>query len=403
MTTAQHGESAAPAPLSGNERLAAIRGEIDAVDEELLRLFNRRAALSREVGRIKAESRDLIFKPLRERDLLDSLAARNPGDLPEPHLRAIWREILSSSRALQRPQNVAYLGPEGTFSYFAGVEYLGHAASFQPCRDIAGVFEEVCSGACELGVVPLENSLQGTVGVSFDLFLKHDVVIEAELFSRISHCLLSNEESLAKVRTVYSHPQPLAQCGGWLRAHLPAAALVPVESTAAAAERAAAEEGAAAIGNGKLASMLGIGVLARRIEDEPGTWTRFVIIAPRTAQARAGVVPRPTPGEQAGADKTSLLFTVPDKVGALSGVLELLSVNGVNMRKLESRPLHGQLGKYVFFADVESDLNHPRHAELLKSLGHACASFRILGTYPTGPQLDRMNLAGGGRDDEEGI
>lgn len=382
-------------------RLAAIRGEIDAVDEELLGLFNRRAALSREVGRIKAEGRDLIFKPLRERDLLDSLAARNPGDLPEPHLRAIWREILSSSRALQRPQNVAYLGPEGTFSYFAGVEYLGHAADFHPCRDIAGVFEEVCSGACELGVVPLENSLQGTVGVSFDLFLKHDVVIEAELFSRISHCLLSNEPSLAKIRTVYSHPQPLAQCGGWLRAHLPAAALVPVESTAAAAERAAREEGAAAIGNGKLADMLGLGVLARRIEDEPGNWTRFVIIAPRTASARA--VPRPTPGGNAGADKTSLLFTVPDKAGALSTVLELLAANGINMRKLESRPLHGQLGKYVFFADVESDLDHPRHAELLKQLGHACASFRILGTYPTGPQLDRMSVDAGARDDEEGI
>ncbi|MBD5558167.1 MAG: prephenate dehydratase [Desulfovibrio sp.] len=401
MTSAQHGAAAAPA--SGSQRLAAIRGEIDAVDEELLALFNRRAALSREVGRIKAESRDLIFKPLRERDLLDSLAARNPGELPEPHLRAIWREILSSSRALQRPQNVAYLGPEGTFSYFAGVEYLGHAASFHPCRDIAGVFEEVCSGACELGVVPLENSLQGTVGVSFDLFLKHDVVIEAELFSRISHCLLSNEESLARVKTVYSHPQPLAQCGGWLRAHLPAAALVPVESTAAAAERAAREPGAAAIGNGKLADMLGLSVLARRIEDEPGNWTRFVIIAPRAASGRAAAMPRPTPGAQTGADKTSLLFTVPDKAGALSTVLELLAANGINMRKLESRPLHGQLGKYVFFADVESDLDHPRHAELLQKLGHACASFRILGTYPTGPQLDRMSLDSVVREDEEGI
>ncbi|WP_297048224.1 prephenate dehydratase [uncultured Desulfovibrio sp.] len=389
--------------VAGSARLAAIRGEIDAVDGELLRLFNQRAALSREVGRIKAEAPGIIFKPLRERDLLDSLAARNPGALPEPHLRAIWREILSSSRALQRPQNVAYLGPEGTFSYFAGVEYLGHAACFHPCRDIAGVFEEVCSGACELGVVPLENSLQGTVGVSFDLFLKHDVVIEAELFSRISHCLLSTAESLARIRTVYSHPQPLAQCGGWLRAHLPAAALVPVESTAAAAERAVAEADTAAIGNGKLADLLGLGVLARRIEDEPGNWTRFVIIAPRTADARAGVVPRPTPGDQAGADKTSLLFTLPDRAGALSTVLELLAADGINMRKLESRPLHGQLGKYVFFADVESDLDHPRHADLLRRLGHACTSFRILGSYPTGPQLDRMNLDSGAHDDEEGI
>lgn len=390
------------ADAAGAARLADIRVAIDAVDGQLLRLLNERAALSREVGRIKAESPGIIFRPLRERDLLDSLAARNPGMLPEGHLRAVWREILSSSRALQRPQNVAYLGPEGTFSYFAGVEYLGHAASFHPSRDIAGIFEDVSSGRCELGVVPLENSLQGTVGVSFDLFLRHEVVIEAELFSRISHCLLSSAESLAKIRTVYSHPQPLAQCGGWLRAHLPAAMLIPVESTAAAAERAAAEQGTAAIGNGKLASMLGLDILARRIEDEPGNWTRFVIIAPCQA---ATVVPRPTPGSQSGADKTSLLFTLPDKAGALATVLELLAKSGVNMRKLESRPLNGQLGKYVFFADVESDLGQPAHAGLVTALGHACTSFRILGSYPTGPQLDRMSLdaAAGGRDDEEGI
>ena len=186
---------------------------------------------------------------------------------------------------------MAYLGPEGTFSYFAGVEYLGHAAQFHPCNDLAEVFEEVASGQCELGVVPLENSLQGTVGVSFDLFLKHEVYIQAELFSRISHCLLSNAPSLAAVRTVYSHPQPLAQCGVWLRAHLPGAALVPVESTAAAAQRAAAQPDAAAIGHGKLADLLGLGVLARRIENEPGNWTRFVIIGPATAAASA--VPSP--------------------------------------------------------------------------------------------------------------
>jgi len=145
---------------------------------------------------------------------------------------------------------VAYLGPEGTFSYFAGVEYLGHAASFHPCNDLPQVFADVHSGRCELGVVPLENSLQGTVGVSFDLFLKYDVHIQAELFSPISHCLLSHAASLAEITTVYSHPQPLAQCGGWLRSHLPQAGLIPVESTAAAARMAAANPQSAAIGNG---------------------------------------------------------------------------------------------------------------------------------------------------------
>lgn len=283
---AQPAPAADLAPTDPQARLAAIRKEIDSVDGQLLTLCNRRAALSLEVGRIKAHVPGIIFKPLREKEVLDGLAAQNPGPLPEDHLRAIWREIFSSSRALQRPQNVAYLGPEGTFSYFAGVEYLGHAAQFHPCNDLAEVFEEVASGQCELGVVPLENSLQGTVGVSFDLFLKHEVYIQAELFSRISHCLLSNAPSLAAVRTVYSHPQPLAQCGVWLRAHLPGAALVPVESTAAAAQRAAAQPDAAAIGHGKLADLLGLGVLARRIENEPGQLDALCYHRPRQRPPR---------------------------------------------------------------------------------------------------------------------
>ena len=380
----------AVSPSDPGTRLAAIRHEIDAVDQDLLTLFNRRAALSLEVGHIKADVPGIIFKPLREKEVLDSLVARNPGPLPDDHLRAIWREVFSSSRSLQRPQNVAYLGPEGTFSYFAGVEYLGHAAQFRPCNDIAQVFEEVASGQCELGVVPLENSLQGTVGVSFDLFLKYEVHIQAELFSRISHCLLSNAPSLTAVRTVYSHPQPLAQCGAWLRAHLPGAGLIPVESTAAAAQRAAGQEDAAAIGHGKLADIAGLAVLARRIEDEPGNWTRFVIIGPGDAKAgsRTG---GPQPGHT-GADKTSVLFTTADKAGALSSVLDLLAENGVNMRKLESRPLRGQRWKYVFFADVESDLEDPRYTQLLEKLQEVCTSFRILGSYPTGPQLDRLDL-----------
>lgn len=380
----------------GSERLKDIRREIDEVDHKLLELFNKRAALSKEVGVIKAREKGIIFKPLRERDLLEKLAAENNGPLPEDHLRAIWREILSSSRALQRPQNVAYLGPEGTFSYFAGLEYLGHSAIFHPCKDIAQIFENVADGQCELGVVPLENSLQGTVGVSFDLFLKYNVRIEAELFSRISHCLLSCSPSMAAVERVYSHPQPLAQCGTWLRAHLPNAELIPVESTAAAAARAAADPASAAIGNCKLGGMLGIEIMARAIEDERGNWTRFVIISP--VSSSQDIFLRPLPGNQHGADKTSLLFTLPDKPGSLATVLELLAKNGVNMRKLESRPLKGQPWRYVFFGDVESDLNNPKHEKLLQSLAENCTTFRILGCYPTGPQLDRVSIDDSSRE-----
>lgn len=367
------------------DRLTEIRGEIDAVDHELLRLFNKRAALSREVGQIKAADNSPVFKPLREMELLNRLAAENSGPLPENHLRAIWREILSSSRALQKPQNVAYLGPEGTFSYFAGLDYLGHSAVFHPCKDIAQIFEEVTSGYCDLGVVPLENSLQGTVGVSFDLFSRYNVTIDAELYLRISHALLSNAGSLATIEKVYSHPQPLAQAGNWLRTHLPNAALIPVESTAAAAARAAKEPNSAAIGSSRLSTRYGLDILARKIEDNQGNWTRFVIIsAARTPELTGGTL---MPGNQ-GANKASLLFTLLDKPGTLAKVLELLARHGVNMRKLESRPMAGQPWRYVFFCDVEGDLSQPVHAGLLRELGEACSSFRILGCYPAGPQLD---------------
>lgn len=364
-----------------NERLAAIRAEIDRVDSALLSLLNRRAGLSREVGQIKAGGLGPIFKPLREHELLNSLASRNEGLLPEEHMRSIWREILSSSRALQRPQDVAYLGPEGTFSFFAGLEYLGSSATYHPCRDIAEIFEMVHEGKCELGIVPLENSLQGTVGVSFDLFLKFPLRIQAELFSRISHSFLTRAHDFSSISTIYSHPQPLAQCSIWLRTHLPTAALVPVESTASAARRAAESETSAAIGHSGLSVRYGLSILANRIEDEPGNWTRFVVIAKSTPRAL---------GEKR-ADKTSVLFTLHDKPGALAAVLETLAQNNINMRKLESRPIKGETWKYVFFADVECDLESEDYAPLVETLKGSCSSFRILGSYCSGPQLDRSS------------
>ena len=364
------------------ERLQEARVAIDDLDRRLLALLNQRAALSQEVGRIKATDESIVFKPLRESELLNRLAHENTGPLPEDHLRSIWREILSSSRALQRPQDVAYLGPEGTFSFFAGLEYLGHSATYHPCRDIAEIFELVNSGQCALGVVPLENSLQGTVGVSFDLFLQYPVFIQAELFSRISHCFLSSAADLSSIKTVYSHPQPLAQCSIWLRTHLPNAVFVPVESTAAAARRAQGVPDAAAIGHSGLAVIVGLNILAKRIENEAGNWTRFVIIAMK----------KRTESTMQGADKTSILFTLADRPGSLSTVLTYFAQSGINMRKLESRPLRGETWKYVFFADVEADLEKPCHANLLAQMGECCSTFRILGSYITGPQLDRLSV-----------
>ncbi len=380
-----------------DQRLHQVRSEIDAVDQALLNMLNKRAQLSLEVGSIKrcfAEksgenfSSASIFKPEREQQVLENLAKHNAGPLPQAHINIIWREIFSSSRALQRPQHVAYLGPEGTFSYFAGLEYLGKSVQMQPFSHFHEVFHAVYHETCALGVVPLENSLEGTVGQCFDLFHSFDVSIQAELFLHINHNLLSLASTLAEVKKIYSHPQALAQCDAWLRTHAPGAELVPMQSTAAAARQAATEKHAAAIGNAALADMYPFHVLASSIESSTDNWTRFVIISKQdTASLRpTGMQKEESPSLD---KKTSLLFTLIDKPGSLSAVLSTFAKYAINMRKLESRPLRlsgGECWRYVFFADVECDLHETKYTEVLQVLQEMCSSFRILGTYTAAVQ-----------------
>ncbi|MDO9583199.1 MAG: prephenate dehydratase [Desulfomicrobium sp.] len=360
---------------ASTQRLTEIRTQIDSLDEQLLGLLNKRASLSREVGQLKSDSLDIVFKPFREKEVLSRLNSLSPGILPEDHLRAIYREILSSSRRLQQPQTVAYLGPEGTFTHLAGLEYLGRSMDFTPCPTLHDVFLTVASRKADLGVIPLENSLQGSVGQSLDLFLQYNVYIHAELFSRISHALLATNADLASVRTVYSHPQALAQCSGWLRTNVPQAVVVPTESTAAAAAQAEREgDGFAAIGHPRLVERYGLKAVALDIQDLPDNWTRFLVIGP-------------TPTVGSSRDKTSLLFTTPDRPGALAAILNLLADQGLNLTKLESRPLKGEKWKYVFFMDVECDLSQEQYENTMNNLTCLCHTMRVLGSYPTGPHL----------------
>lgn len=354
-----------------SSRLGLIRREIDAIDAGILDLLNRRARCSLEAGRLKSGKGANVYRPGREALLLENLLDKNSGPLPGTHLRAVYREILSSSRALQHPLKVAFLGPEGTFSHMAALEFFGHSMDFWPMSRFDDIFEAVENRDSEIGVIPLENSLHGTIVQSIDLFAAHEVYIQAEWFSRISHTLMSRETSLEAVKTVYSHPQPLGQCAEWLRANLPDARQISVDSTAAAAHKVLGESNAAAIGHGGLASRLGLGVLARSIEDTGNNWTRFVSIGPE-------------PPESHGADKTSLLFTLADKPGALASVLQCLARAEVNMNKLESRPMRPERWKYIFFCDVSCDLTDPDHTGLLEELRAYCHSFRILGAYPAG-------------------
>lgn len=363
--------------------LDEIRRQIDEVDTRLLELLNRRAQLSLAAGELKAACPGArVFDPARETALLDSLSARNPGPLTTGHIVSIWRSILSASRAVQKPCTVAYLGPEGTFSYFAANDYLGSSMRFVPCGSFLEIYRKVYSGECDMGAVPLENSIHGTITQSFDLFSQYDVRIQAEFYSRIANSILSRESSLDDIDVVYSHAQPLGQCASWLHSHLPNARLVSVESTAAAAWKASEEPRAASIGHRSMAEKLGMSVLAGNIEDDSANWTRFVLIS------GADMSELRRPQTAAGDFKSSLIFTLSDKVGALSGVLSIFTAHGINMSKLESRPQRGTCWKYIFFADVECNLSDPAYAGLLSEMNALCTMVRVLGCYPEGPMLD---------------
>ncbi len=350
--------------------LGVFREKIDRLDRQIVELLNQRAEVSLGVGRWKAERNEPIYKPFREQEVMDRIARSSPGPLPEKHLRTIYREILSSSRHLQRPERVVFLGPEGTFSYFAAMEHMGSAAALTPKGNFEEIFRAVAEEGAELGVIPLENSIEGTVGQVVDLFMKYTVYIQSEILSRISHSLVSNADRVEDVEVVYSHPQPLGQCREWLRTHLRDVPTIPMESTAEAADVAAGKKTAAVVGHGKLAAMHDMHVLEQSIEDLPDNWTRFLVIGP-------------APSKEGKRDKTTILFTLPNRPGALARVLTTVAHQGINMTKLESRPVKGEKWKYVFFADLECDFGGDRYEDVLEDIRHQCHTLRVLGAYPT--------------------
>ena len=368
---------------TAGEKLDAIRKAIDSVDCELLALLNFRTQLSKQVGEIKAGGDAPIYCPGRERELMDRLQEMNGGPLPNEHLLRIYTEILASSRAMQRPLQAACLGPAGTFSYLAAHDFLGKSTNLEPLPNLESVFSSVADAKTQLGVVPLENSLQGSVGQSLDLFLLYAVHISAEFFYRVQHSLLFTGQNVNEIKKIYSHPQPLAQCSGWLNSHLPNVPLFTAESTAQAAQLAANEAGAAAIGHNNLASLYNLNVVAENIEDQANNWTRFAVIAPGFVD-----LAKPSVADQAD-QKTTLLFTLNNTPGALAAVLNIITNARLNLSKLESRPaLYGNGAEnwsYTFFADVDANLlNKP---EILAELKTCCHFLRVLGVYSLGRKL----------------
>lgn len=354
--------------------LGDLRESIDSIDSQIVDLLNQRANVSLGVGRYKAAKGEAIYKPFREQEVLNKIADSSPGPLPDKHLRTIYREIMSSSRHLQRPERVVYLGPEGTFSYFAAMEHMGSAAELTPKANFEDIFRAVAEEGAEMGVIPLENSIEGTVGQVVDLFMKYTVHIQAEVFSRISHALISNADKIEDVEVVYSHPQPLGQCRDWIRQNLGDVPTIPMESSAEAAEMVAKKKAAAVIGHVKLADMHGMNVLAQNIEDLPDNWTRFFIIGS-------------APSQETRRDKTTILFTLPNRPGALARVLTTMAHQSINMTKLESRPFKGEKWKYVFFADLECDFGGDRYEDVLADIREQCHTLRVLGSYPTTEEI----------------
>jgi chorismate mutase / prephenate dehydratase len=349
--------------------LDTLREEMRKKDREIIRLLNERSQISVKIGKVKGQSGLEVYHPAQEARVMNYLHDLNDGPLSDRQVTAIYREIISASRDLQKPMNIAYLGPEASFSHLAAHLHFGSSSRFWPQQGIARVFDEVEKGAVEWGVAPVENSLEGSVNVTLDRLVLTPLKIQAEMYLRISQCLISSAKSLKDVKNVYSHPQGLAQCQAWLRSHLPNAVLGEMESTAAAAQMVRGKKTAAAIGSALAAATYGLNMLAEGIEDNPSNTTRFLVIGRGE-------------GTATGNDKTSVIFALPDSPGALHRALASFSKRKINLAKIESHPVKERLWEYLFFVDMIGHGNDKTVKGCLKELKEKTIYLKILGSYP---------------------
>lgn len=352
-------------------QLSEVRERIDGIDRRIQELIAERAQWARQVGKAKGKLAAAVdyYRPEREAQVLRRVVDRNEGPLSDEVLVRLFREVMSACLAQQEPLKVGYLGPEGTFSQQAVHKHFGHSAHGMPMASIEEVFQEVASGHADFGVVPVENSGQGTIQVTLDLFLTSPLKICGEVELRVHQHLLSRSGRIDDIERIYSHPMSLAQCGGWLRANLPGVERIPVSSNAEAARRARNADDAAAIAGESAGHVYGLKQVAGPIEDRSDNTTRFLVLGRELFPS-------------SGHDRTSLLVFIRDRPGALYGVLEPLARRGISMNRIESRPAHGGLWQYAFFIDVAGHMDESPLKDALAEVGEHGGDVRVLGSYP---------------------
>ena len=356
-----------------SEQLKQHRDQIDAIDEQLLKLVNQRATLARTIGSLKDDG--VIYRPEREAQVLRRLQEHNAGPLSNEAVSHIFRGVMSNCRALEKELSIAFLGPLGTYSEEAALKQFGLGRQAVVCGSIDEVFRTIEANQADYGVVPVENSSEGAVGLTLDLLLASPLKICGEITLPIHHCLLSQQSDITQISHVFSHSQSLAQCHEWLNKTLPAASREAVTSNAYAAQMihelvAAKGTFAAAIASKRAAELFNLNVLAENIEDDPKNTTRFLVLGKQQVAA-------------SGKDKTSLVLATQNKPGAMVDLLEPLAKNGVSMTKFESRPSKQGLWDYIFFVDIEGHVDDEKVADVLKQIKAKAAFVKVLGAYPT--------------------
>jgi chorismate mutase/prephenate dehydratase len=359
-------------PLQSDE-LGALRTTIDLIDQQMLSLLNQRAQVAEMVGELKRHEGSPFFRPDRVAQVIDKIEKSNQGPLLNQHVAAIWREIMSACLALEAPQRVAVLGPQGTFCEQAAIEFFGSAANLIYCANFDEVFHATAAGTAQFGVVGMENSTEGVVARSLDLFLRSPVHVIGEVSLLVRHNLLRQTNALQGIEVVLAHPQALAQCQTWLSQHLPNAERRAVSSNAEGAKLCASNPNWASLASERAASQFGLHIVAHAIQDEAYNRTRFAVIClPQT-------LAMPPPSNN---DCTSLVVSVPNRPGAVHDLLVPLKNNGVSMTRFESRPAKSGQWEYYFYIDLAGHPSQPQVAAALQELQRLCAFYKVLGAYP---------------------